>query len=172
MAEPLYSFQGREPEPLPERIRRLDNGSTVRFKGDPDPEIVAACGYTGPHEVPTDFDQNTHKCVWSPDDTAYVIVEKNSIELRNARNSAIAQMRLDRDNLLADSDKKIMPWLEKGQAAPAAWQKYRQALRDLPTATEDPFRVLWPREPMPHEVEQEAKTEEPKPRSTRRRKTT
>lgn len=167
----LYSLQGREPEPLPERLRLLDSGLTVRVKDDADPEILAKCGYTGPHEPKTDFDHNTHKCVWSPDDLAFVVIEKNSIEMRNAINSAWAQLRVDRDAQLARSDALIMPWLEKGQPAPEAWQRYRQALRDLPENTEDPFRIMWPREPMPHEVaEPKADAAAPKPRQSRRRK--
>ena len=166
----LYSLQGREPEPLPEKVRLLDSGLTVRVTEDMDQEILTQCGYTGPHEPKTDFDHNTHKCVWSSEDLAYIVVEKSSIEMRNAINSAWAQLRIDRDIALTESDKRIMPWLEKGQQAPEAWQKYRQALRDLPATTEDPFRILWPREPLPTEV-QEAE-DKPKPRATRRRKTT
>lgn len=174
----LYSLQGREPEPLPERVRLLDSGLTVRVSDDMDPSILAQCGYTGPHEPKTDFDQNTHKCVWSPEDLAFIVVEKSSIELRNTTNSAWAQLRVDRNAALAESDKQIMRWLEKGQPAPEAWQRYRQALRDLPATTEDPFNIMWPREPMPHELdgpapEPETKAEQQaKPRSTRRRKTT
>lgn len=170
----LYSLQGQEPEPLPEKVRLLDSGLTVRVTEGMDPEILTKCGYTGPHEPKTDFDQNTHKCVWSPEDLAFIVIEKNSIEMRNAINSAWAQLRVDRNVALVESDKRIMPWLEKGQPAPDAWQKYRQALRDLPENTEDPFRVLWPHEPLPQELEitaEDEKKEAPKPRA-RRRKTT
>jgi len=170
----LYSLQGREPEPLPAKVRLLDSGLTVRVTDDMDPDILKQCGYTGPHVPKTDFDHSTQKCVWSPEDLAFILVEKSSIEKRNAINSAWAQLRVDRDALLRDSDQRIMPWLEKGVAAPAAWQKYRQSLRDLPAATEDPFSVFWPREPLPTEVEEpkEETKEAPKPRATRRRKTT
>lgn len=173
----LYSLQGREPEPLPEKVRLLDSGLTVRVTDDMDPDILKQCGYTGPHEPESNFDRNTHKCVWSPDDLTYIVVEKNSIEMRNAVNSALAQLRIDRNTQLDRSDKLIMRWLEKGQPAPDAWQRYRQALRDLPETTENPFCVSWPREPLPHEVEEakpEAEKEQPAPktRSTRRRKTT
>lgn len=173
MAEPLYSLQGREPEPLPEKVRLLDSGLTVRVTDDMDPEILKNCGYTGPHERLENFNRNTHKCVWSPEDLAYVVIEKSSIEMRNAVNSAVAQMRVDRNNLLDKSDKSIMRWLEKGQPAPEAWQKYRQALRDLPQTTEDPFTVMWPMEPLPvvEEAAPKETSEAPKPRATRRRKT-
>ncbi len=170
----LYSLQGREPGPLPEKVRLLDSGLTVRVTEDMDQDVLKQCGYTGPHEPKTDFDQNTHKCVWSPEDLAFVVVEKSSIEMRNTVNSAWAQLRVDRDTLLRDSDQKIMPWLEKGLPAPEAWQKYRQALRDLPSETENPFQILWPREPLPNEVSasEEKPKEESKTRTTRRRKTT
>lgn len=151
-------------------MRLLDSGLTIRVTEDIDQDTLSKCGYTGPHEPKTDFDHNTHKCVWSPEDLAFIVVEKSSIEMRNAINSAWAQLRVDRDAQLAMSDGKIMRWLEKGQPAPEAWQKYRQALRDLPEATEDPFRIPWPREPFPQDIEAEEKKEEPKPR-TRRRKT-
>jgi len=168
----LYSLQGQEPEPLPEKVRLPDSGLTRTTK-DITPELLAFAGWSGPYERPTDFDERTHRCVWSPDDMAYTVVERSSIDLRNARNSAIAQMRLERDDLLNLSDRRIMPWLEKSLPAPEAWQRYRQALRDLPQSTEDPFQILWPREPMPHEIEEAAPAPEaPKPRAPRRRKTT
>lgn len=171
----LYSLQGQEPEPLPEKVRLLDSGLTVRVTDDMDPKVLEQCGYTGPHAPVTDFDRNTQKCVWSSEDLSYVVVDKSATEKRNAVNSAIAQMRVDRDDLLNKSDKSIMPWLERGLPAPEAWQKYRQALRDLPTKVEDPFRILWPAEPMPHEVEEPTDggaSGAAKPRTTRRRKTT
>jgi len=173
----LYSLRGQEPEPLPARVR-LPDGLTVHIKEGEElnQALLKQAGWTGPHEKPGNFDSNTHKCAWSAEDLAFVVVEKNSIELRNARNSAEAQMRINRNAELDQSDKRIMPWLEKGLPAPEAWQKYRQALRDLPGTTEDPFRVLWPREPLPHEVDDgRPETEQatsPKPRQSRRRKTT
>lgn len=29
----------------------------------------------------------------------------------------------------------------------SAWASYRQALRDLPSVTQNPFEVVWPEEP-------------------------
>ena len=169
MAEPLYSIRGQKPEPLPEKVRLLDSGLTVTTK-DISPELLVAAGVTGPYEEPGDYNRNTHVCEWSSEDLAFVIREKKSYEIRDALESAKAQLRADRNRALDEADKRIMPWLEKGQPAPEAWQSYRQALRDLPQTTEDFFNPLWPCEPMPEEPV--AEPEKPKTRSTRRRKST
>lgn len=173
MAQPLYSLRGQKPEPLPEKVRLLDSGLTVTTKNITQ-ELLTQAGWTGPYEEPRDYDRNTQVCEWSPEDLSFVVREKRSYELRDAVNSAWAQLRADRNLVLTETDKRIMPWLEKGQPAPEAWIKYRQALRDLPQTTEDPFNPLWPSEPLPEQPlpEPEAKPVEPppKPRATRRRK--
>lgn len=171
MAEPLYSVRGQKPEPLPEKVRLLDSGLTVTTKNIT-PELLAQAGVTGPHEVPVDYNRNTHVCEWSPEDLAFVVREKKSYEMRNAVESAWSQLRADRNRVLTETDKRIMPWLEKGQPAPEPWQRYRQALRDLPQVTEDPFNVMWPCEPLPEAPAEEPAKAEAKPRQTRRRKTT
>jgi hypothetical protein len=53
-------------------------------------------------------------------------------------------LRSRRDGLLAASD-----WTQLADAPvdAAEWATYRQALRDLPTNTTDPFVVNWPVEP-------------------------
>lgn len=53
-------------------------------------------------------------------------------------------LRTERDRLLAESDKAVMPFVERGEPAPSKWQTYRQALRDLPENTEDLAQVVWP----------------------------
>lgn len=53
-------------------------------------------------------------------------------------------LRSRRDNLLADSD-----WTQVADAPvnQSAWATYRQALRDLPANTTDPFNPVWPVKP-------------------------
>lgn len=54
------------------------------------------------------------------------------------------RLRNHRDALLADCDWRVVadaPW----DVAP--WQAYRQALRDLPDATTDPRKAVWPTKP-------------------------
>ena len=54
------------------------------------------------------------------------------------------RLRLRRDQLLAQSDFRMIP------DAPwdtAPWEAYRQALRDLPENTTDPREAAWPEPP-------------------------
>jgi hypothetical protein len=54
-------------------------------------------------------------------------------------------LRSRRDGLLANTDWTQLP---DAPTNAAAWQVYRQALRDLPTKTTDPFNVQWPEPPV------------------------
>ena len=59
-------------------------------------------------------------------------------------------LRSNRDNILKQSD-----WVVSVSDSPLSqdkideWKMYRQALRDLPTATEDPANPVWPVQPSP-----------------------
>lgn len=62
--------------------------------------------------------------------------------------AAIAvEMRASRDQLLARSDWVVTRATELGEAVPAAWLAYRQALRDLPEQGSFPTEVSWPEPP-------------------------
>lgn len=54
-----------------------------------------------------------------------------------------------RDSLLRDSDTYVLPdrWARMTPDMQTAWSDYRQALRDLPTKTKDPKKVVWPTKP-------------------------
>ncbi len=54
------------------------------------------------------------------------------------------QLRIERDRLLAASDWTV---LGDSPTPTAAWKTYRQALRDLPANTTDPFNPVWPTPP-------------------------
>lgn len=56
---------------------------------------------------------------------------------------AWADARARRDALLAASDWITVRAIEQGQAVPAPWAAYRQALRDI-TEQADPFGLTWP----------------------------
>ena len=65
--------------------------------------------------------------------------------VRDAR--AWAQVRVERDRLLADCD-----WTQVADAPltageKEAWADYRQALRDIPQTQDDPDDIEWPEEP-------------------------
>lgn len=59
-------------------------------------------------------------------------------------NSAWIALRQNRNHLLAESDWTV---LGDSPTPTAAWKVYRQALRDLPANTTDPFQPVWPTPP-------------------------
>lgn len=62
---------------------------------------------------------------------------------------ALQQIRKDRDILLAESDINVIVdrWMAMSVETQTAWSTYRQALRDLPASTSDPFNPIWPVKP-------------------------
>ena len=58
-----------------------------------------------------------------------------------------ADIRSKRDGLLAETDWVVVKAQEVGEAVPAAWVTYSQALRDLPANTADPANPVWPSAP-------------------------
>ena len=59
-------------------------------------------------------------------------------------------LRKERDELLIKTDKYALPdWPHESLEKQKEWLEYRQALRDLPTVTEDLANVVWPVQPSP-----------------------
>lgn len=84
-----------------------------------------------------DLDRKTTKAVWSPADKTVRIVEKEESVLSD---QAWAELRKERDRLLAETDHTQIPDFPKK----ALYTAYRQELRDLPAKTTDPFNPPWP----------------------------
>lgn len=59
-------------------------------------------------------------------------------------NAAWKVLRAERNRRLTDSDWTV---LSDTPTSTAAWKTYRQALRDLPSNTIDPFNPVWPTPP-------------------------
>jgi len=59
---------------------------------------------------------------------------------------ALKTLREERNLRLAASD--YPPLTERPEAAQPAWRAYRQALRDLPENTTDPFNPVYPQKPV------------------------
>ena len=57
---------------------------------------------------------------------------------------ASANVRSRRDGLLLDTDWLVIKSYERGQNIPAAWELYRQALRDITGQAGFPYSVDWP----------------------------
>ena len=75
------------------------------------------------------------------------IVDVNRDAFMNACNELwLEKLRTERNTLLDQSDKYIVAdYPHPTPEARQAWLDYRQALRDLPPATEDPTNPVWPR---------------------------
>ena len=58
-----------------------------------------------------------------------------------------AFLRRNRTILLRDTDWVVTRALETGVGITTEWKNYRQALRDLPANTSDPYKVTYPTKP-------------------------
>jgi len=62
----------------------------------------------------------------------------------------LKELRIKRNTLLDQSDKYVtVDFPHTTPEKKQEWLDYRQALRDLPTATEDPSNPVWPPAPSP-----------------------
>lgn len=57
-------------------------------------------------------------------------------------------LKSKRDQFLRDTDKYALPdWPHASLEKQREWLEYRQALRDLPSTTDDPANAVWPTRP-------------------------
>lgn len=74
------------------------------------------------------------------------VVSLSAEEIQSAKDSAMANVRAQRDRLLAACDWTHLP--DAPQAKKADWATYRQALRDFPATLQDArLSVDWPKDP-------------------------
>ena len=112
----LYSYQNREPAPLPERIRMPD-GMTVRPPLSA--EQLGELGYAGPFSYPS-FDSETQIVTWDVNDMTYRVLD-------------IAQQDLDVRARKAQAAAANYRGFFDGLIAGAAYQEIRsQAIASLP----------------------------------------
>jgi len=55
--------------------------------------------------------------------------------------------RIERDNLLEQTDWIVIKYIDMGQSVPQEWSNYRQDLRDITSQDGFPGNVIWPEEP-------------------------
>jgi hypothetical protein len=77
-----------------------------------------------------------------------LVIVNGALQWVDARTTAQAwaDVRAQREPLLAASDWMSIRAFDTGTPVPTAWATYRQALRDI-TAQADPFNVSWPTPP-------------------------
>jgi len=69
---------------------------------------------------------------------------KTAEEVQEYDDNAAAQVRAERNALLAESDWTQIPDAPVDQAA---WRTYRQALRDITAQASFPYNITWPTKP-------------------------
>jgi hypothetical protein len=81
-------------------------------------------------------------------------VEKPSLEVFRAKYIELRdhvipmeEFRRERDKRLKESDWVTLKAYSTQKVVPKAWCDYMQALRDLPSVTEDPVNPVWPTPP-------------------------
>lgn len=79
--------------------------------------------------------------MWTPDPSQIITAEQ---KIASALEAVWDALRNERDRRLSETDfTQVSDW--PSDAEP--WRSYRQALRDLPQNTTDPFNPEWPDEP-------------------------
>ena len=87
------------------------------------------------------------RLIWEDEGEAPVQadLEKEKPKIKNIL--GFQKLRYDRDLKLSETDWGVTKASETGVAESDAWKTYRQALRDLPSNTSDPFNPTWPTKP-------------------------
>ena len=135
----LYSLNGAVPATLLMR-HRLPDCTTRTALDELTDEELAALGFVPASDMPDADPGQTVE--WSGSE--WIVRDLTPDELAGARVAALAVLRAERDRRLAATDFRVVvdaPW----DMAP--WIAYRQALRDLPENTTDPFAPSWPTDP-------------------------
>ena len=138
---------------------RKDNPNTS-YPKTPTPELLAEWGVYPVTQVDrpqVDHTKNVTEgnpvqinSAWTQN---WVVTDASAEELAAREANAWDSLRAERDERLAACDWRITREVEQaardnlGLQIPLVWLDYRQALRDLPANTVDPFNPIWPQEP-------------------------
>jgi len=85
-----------------------------------------------------------HNCETGQVEEVELSAEQEAEHNRLGQLEGWAKLRRERNAILAETDWTVM---SDTPTNTAAWKAYRQALRDLPANTTDPFNAVWPTPP-------------------------
>jgi len=140
-----YTKEGCLPRPLPE-ILQLSNGDVRSGSSTFTAEEIADAGWTVAPAIPT-FNPVIQVANWSTENSNYVI-ENIPQEILDERTEAMWRgIRHERSEILSQSDYMVIKAYETGTTLDSEWAAYRQALRDLPSTSDDPSSIVWPTKP-------------------------
>ena len=132
---------------MPHRIR-LSDGSTRTNSSTFTSEELVDAGYV---EVsnPPDFNQETHKLIWSGTEWQTVLLTESEISARNEQRWK--DIRLTRDQRIERIEWRIMRYQSETRQGITTTtdnisdlDTYIQALRDITSTTTNPLEVVWP----------------------------
>ena len=138
-----------QPSQFPYTVGQLrrDNPQTSFPRQVPDSLLAEYGVYPCTRPRPDDYDHLAWRLVdgeLTNVDGAWVLPYKlEALPLEQAQSN----IRSRRDNLLQTTDWIVAKSYERGEAVPAAWATYRQALRDVTAQEGFPYSVEWPSKP-------------------------
>lgn len=144
----LYSINGEYPkDTLPHRIR-LSDGSTRTDNSTFTDSDLSNAGITTVSNPP-DFNQETHKLVWSGTEWQTVSLTESEISARNdQRWQEIREIRNEKieeiEWRIARYQSETRQGVEERTDNIVELDTYIQALRDITTTTTNPLEVVWP----------------------------
>lgn len=134
----LYSYQGQEPQELPNEIT-LSNGKSRTDRETFTELEIKDAGFIGPYEKPN-YNPEIETQHWDFVSLSWITKPiPDEIFWNNLRDK--------RNFLLARSDWTQLPDVPLTNEQKLTWIEYRQALRNLPKNTKNPKNVTWPLEP-------------------------
>lgn len=80
-------------------------------------------------------------------ETVWIIEDAAEDEIIDRVLKKQAEVREERDSLIAKTDWMVIKHLELNENIPGVWEVYRQALRDVPQQYGFPWNVTWPTQP-------------------------
>ena len=145
---PLYSYKTEYPSSKISQRIRLSDGSTRTDSSTFTSDQLLDAGYV---EVsnPPDFNQETHKLVWTGTEWQIVILTESEISDRNVKRwDDIRKIREDKIKHvewrvmrnLSETRQGITPTTDNISDL----DPYIQSLRDITSTTTNPLEVVWP----------------------------
>lgn len=138
----LYSHNGTYPASLPNRIR-LSDGSTRTDPSTFTTEEIADAGYVLASDPPS-YNTSTQRLTWDSD---WSVQNLDSAELSTIESQNWVSIREERDDLLQESDIKVLREIEDIEEISQELKTYRTTLRNIPQSYSNSEDVVWPDKP-------------------------
>ena len=145
---PLYSYKTEYPSSKISQRIRLSDGSTRTDSSTFTSDQLLDAGYV---EVsnPPDFNQETHKLVWTGTEWQIVILTESEISDRNVKRWDV--IRKIREDKIKHVEWRVMRNLSETRQGVTPTtdnisdlDTYIQSLRDITSTTTNPLEVVWP----------------------------